>query len=73
MACNLPEYREVGELWPTRAQKYRSGKNRLKKTAGKIGPTPTTTQGCIQALTQPDARDFMGLPHQDIDWPGAVK
>lgn len=27
----------------------------------------------MTALTKPDARDYMALPYQEIDWPGAVE
>src|SRR5258706_4792120 len=27
----------------------------------------------MTALTKPDARDYMALPYQEIDWPGALQ
>jgi aspartyl-tRNA(Asn)/glutamyl-tRNA(Gln) amidotransferase subunit A len=41
-----------------------------------VGPMTRTVADAallMAALTKPDARDYMGLPYQEIDWPGAVE
>jgi aspartyl-tRNA(Asn)/glutamyl-tRNA(Gln) amidotransferase subunit A len=41
-----------------------------------VGPMTRTVRDAallMTALAKPDARDFMALPYQDIDWPGAVQ
>jgi Asp-tRNA(Asn)/Glu-tRNA(Gln) amidotransferase A subunit family amidase len=41
-----------------------------------VGPMTRTVADAallMAALARPDARDFMALPYQDIDWPGAVQ
>jgi aspartyl-tRNA(Asn)/glutamyl-tRNA(Gln) amidotransferase subunit A len=40
-----------------------------------VGPMTRTVADAallMTALTRPDARDYMALPYQEIDWPGAV-
>jgi Asp-tRNA(Asn)/Glu-tRNA(Gln) amidotransferase A subunit family amidase len=44
----------------------------LGRTTGPMTRTVADAALLMTALTPPDARDFMALPYQEIDWPGAV-
>jgi Asp-tRNA(Asn)/Glu-tRNA(Gln) amidotransferase A subunit family amidase len=44
----------------------------LGRTVGPMTRTVTDAALMMKALTRPDARDFMALPYQDIDWPAAL-
>ncbi len=44
----------------------------LGRTTGPMTRTVADAALLMTALTQPDARDFMALPYQEIDWPGMV-
>jgi aspartyl-tRNA(Asn)/glutamyl-tRNA(Gln) amidotransferase subunit A len=44
----------------------------LGRTTGPMTRTVADAALLMTALTRPDARDFMALPVQDIDWPGAA-
>jgi Asp-tRNA(Asn)/Glu-tRNA(Gln) amidotransferase A subunit family amidase len=44
----------------------------LGRTTGPMTRTVADAALLMTALTRPDARDFMALPYQEIDWPGAV-
>jgi Asp-tRNA(Asn)/Glu-tRNA(Gln) amidotransferase A subunit family amidase len=44
----------------------------LGRTTGPLTRTVADAALLLTALTKPDARDFMCLPHQEIDWPGAA-
>jgi Asp-tRNA(Asn)/Glu-tRNA(Gln) amidotransferase A subunit family amidase len=41
-----------------------------------VGPMTRTVADAallMTALTKPDARDYMAMPHQEIDWPGVLQ
>ena len=42
----------------------------LGRTTGPMSRTVADAALLLTALTKPDARDFMCLPYQEIDWPG---
>jgi Asp-tRNA(Asn)/Glu-tRNA(Gln) amidotransferase A subunit family amidase len=44
----------------------------LGRTVGPMTRTVTDAALLFAALTKPDARDFMCLPYQEIDWPATV-
>jgi aspartyl-tRNA(Asn)/glutamyl-tRNA(Gln) amidotransferase subunit A len=44
----------------------------LGRVAGPMTRTVTDAVALMTVLTRPDPRDFMALPHQDIDWPRAL-
>ena len=44
----------------------------LGRTTGPMTRTVADAALLMTALTRPDARDFMALPYQEIDWPGTV-
>lgn len=44
----------------------------LGRTTGPMTRTVADAALLMTALTRPDARDFMALPYQEIDWPGVV-
>jgi Asp-tRNA(Asn)/Glu-tRNA(Gln) amidotransferase A subunit family amidase len=44
----------------------------LGRTTGPMTRTVADAALLLTALTKPDARDFMCLPYQEIDWPGVV-
>src|SRR6266849_6391999 len=45
----------------------------LGRVAGPMTRTVTDAALLMTALTKPDARDYMALPYQEIDWPGALQ
>src|SRR5215467_3106120 len=45
----------------------------LGRVVGPMTRTVADTALLMTALTKPDARDYMALPYQEIDWPGAVQ
>jgi aspartyl-tRNA(Asn)/glutamyl-tRNA(Gln) amidotransferase subunit A len=45
----------------------------LGRVVGPMTRTVTDAALLMTALAKPDARDFMALPHQDIDWPRALQ
>jgi aspartyl-tRNA(Asn)/glutamyl-tRNA(Gln) amidotransferase subunit A len=45
----------------------------LGRVAGPMTRTVADAALLMTALTKPDARDYMSLPHQEIDWPGALE
>jgi aspartyl-tRNA(Asn)/glutamyl-tRNA(Gln) amidotransferase subunit A len=44
----------------------------LGRTTGPMTRTVADAALLLTVLTKPDARDFMCLPYQEIDWPGAA-
>jgi Asp-tRNA(Asn)/Glu-tRNA(Gln) amidotransferase A subunit family amidase len=44
----------------------------LGRVTGPMTRTVTDAALAMTALTRPDARDYMALPYQDIDWPGLL-
>jgi aspartyl-tRNA(Asn)/glutamyl-tRNA(Gln) amidotransferase subunit A len=44
----------------------------LGRTTGPMARTVADAALLMTALTRPDARDYMALPFQDIDWPGVA-
>jgi Asp-tRNA(Asn)/Glu-tRNA(Gln) amidotransferase A subunit family amidase len=44
----------------------------LGRTTGPMSRTVADAALLLTALTKPDARDYMCLPYQEIDWPGAA-
>jgi aspartyl-tRNA(Asn)/glutamyl-tRNA(Gln) amidotransferase subunit A len=44
----------------------------LGRVVGPLTRTVTDAVLAMAVLTQPDPRDFMALPHQEIDWPGLL-
>ena len=45
----------------------------LGRVVGPMTRTVADTALLMTALTKPDARDYMALPYQEIDWPRAVQ
>jgi Asp-tRNA(Asn)/Glu-tRNA(Gln) amidotransferase A subunit family amidase len=45
----------------------------LGRVTGPMTRTVTDAALLMTALTKPDARDYMALPHQEIDWPGVLE
>ncbi len=45
----------------------------LGRVAGPMTRTVADAALLMTALTKPDARDYMALPYQEIDWPGVLK
>src|SRR5215475_1982423 len=45
----------------------------LGRVVGPMTRTVADTALLMTALTKPDARDYMALPHQEIDWPGILR
>ncbi len=44
----------------------------LGRTVGPITRTVTDAALLMTVLTRPDPRDYMALPHQEIDWPASL-
>jgi Asp-tRNA(Asn)/Glu-tRNA(Gln) amidotransferase A subunit family amidase len=45
----------------------------LGRVTGPMTRTVMDTALLMTALTQPDPRDFMALPYEEIDWPGLIR
>jgi aspartyl-tRNA(Asn)/glutamyl-tRNA(Gln) amidotransferase subunit A len=45
----------------------------LGRVTGPMTRTVADAALLMTALTKPDARDYMALPYQEIDWPGALQ
>src|SRR5262252_64581 len=45
----------------------------LGRVVGPMTRTVADAAVLMTALTKPDARDFMALPHEEIDWPGILR